>query len=82
MLSQNEIWEGIVHKWATGAQIIDFIEGFLDSDYYDELSNHDQLGHDIFYRTMLDELCEHRPSKVIYQYVEYRLGDYGWQLED
>ena len=82
MLSQNEIWSAIVHKWATAAHIIDFIETFLDSDYYDNLSNHDQLALDVFYRTILDELADHVPNHVLYEYVEYRLGDYGWQLED
>ena len=82
MLSQNEIWAGIVHKWAVGPQIIDFIETCLDSDYYDNLSTPEQSSLDVFYHVILDELADQAPNNVLYEYVEYRLADYGWELED
>ncbi len=79
----NLIWEGIVQNWATSDEIITFIDNYIESEHYAALSNHDQLGIDNF-RRLIEYSLERtpRPSRLIYDYIEYRLGDYGWQLED
>ncbi len=79
---QNTIWEGIVHCWATPEQIISFLDTYMESDDYLSLSNHDQLEFGYFKRLLEDTLVHTPIFELIYNYIEYRLGHYGWNLQD
>ncbi len=78
----NGIWEGIVHKWATSVEILAFLAYYVESEHYESLSNHDKLEFDTFRRLVYDALRDKKPSILLYNYLEYRLGDFGWKLED
>ncbi len=80
--SYNAIWEGIVHGWATSEEIIAFLAYYVESEHYESLSNHEQLDFDIFKRLVCDDLCDKKPSQLLYDYLLFRLADFGWQLED
>ncbi len=82
MLSQNEIWEGIVHKWSSATEVLAFLATYVESEHYHSLSNHDQLEFDTFRRLVYDSLRNEEPSMLLYNYLAFRLGDYGWKLED
>ncbi len=82
MLLQAEIWHSIVHCYATSADILAFLDTYLESEHYESLSHKEQLAFDTFRRLVYEALIGKRPTNLLYHYLEYRLGDYGWQLED
>ncbi len=78
----NAIWEGIVQKWATSAEILAFLAYYVESEHYESLSNHEQLSFDTFRRVVYAALRDKKPTILLYHYLEYRLADFGYQLED
>ena len=80
MLSQSQIWHAIVGKWATSAQVLSYIDYYIEHEHYAPLSNNSQLEIEHFRRVIDDALVEHGTTALLYEYVEFRLGKYGWAI--
>ncbi len=77
----QEIWEGIVHKYATGDEILIFLDAYEQSPGYEILSDEARSRYVVFKMIVKDELLESLPSTLLYHYVSEFLYGFGWNLE-
>ena len=81
MLSLIEIWDGIVHEYATGDEILIFLDAYEQSAGYEILSEEARSQYVVFKMLVKDELAESDPSSLLYHYVQHFLYGFGWNLE-
>ena len=81
MLSLIEIWDAIVHEYATGDEILIFLHGYEQSAGYEVLSEEARSRYVVFKMLVKDELAESDPSSLLYHYVQDFLYGFGWNLE-
>ena len=84
LLTQKEIWDGIVHGYATDEEIIIFLDAYEESDGYKVLSDKALSEYTIFKRIVTKELSVSKPGEypptLLYYTVKHFMYDFGTNI--
>ena len=82
MLTHSEIWDGIVHGYATDEEILIFLDAYEESDEYEILSDRAHYDYSIFKKAVTEELAISKPGPLIYHCVRHILYGFGTNLNN
>jgi len=82
LLTQKEIWDGIVDEYATDEEILMFLDAYEESAGYEILSDEARSQYVIFKMLVTEELGNSEPSSLLYHYVQDFLYGYSCNLDD
>ena len=84
MLLLKEIWDAIVHSYATNEEILIFLDAYEKSDGYKVLSDKALYEYTIFKRIITKELSvskpEEYPPTLLYYTVKHFMYDFGTNI--
>ncbi len=78
MLPQSGLWFEIVSRNASTLQIIEFLNGCLNSAHFDTLSDLDKSSFTCLNRLIVASLDVRSPDEMLYSFIQHEIHKYGF----